>query len=147
MTTKPQFRTGPHMGIPYEQALALGLSSALKGREAYDQFVSRCKVSTPSQRLLHREPFKWDSEAQKVATITACYGAKVDPELLHPAARMDTFHFLMEPLGFAEAELVRDYVAEGVDAMRRLQGKLRLLEEAMAAEMAHQEHRKGARRA
>lgn len=59
MTTKPQFRTGPHMGIPYEQALAIGLSSALKGRKAYDQFVARCTVSTPSQRLLRGATFEY----------------------------------------------------------------------------------------
>jgi len=47
-----QFRTGPHMGIPYQEARALGLSSALKGPEFYEQYVSTVKVTTPSERLL-----------------------------------------------------------------------------------------------
>jgi len=47
-----QFRTGPHMGIPYQEARALGLSSALKGPEFYEQYVASVKTSTPSERLL-----------------------------------------------------------------------------------------------
>jgi len=47
-----QFRTGPHMGIPYDQARALGLSSALKGPEFYEQYVYSVHTSTPSERIM-----------------------------------------------------------------------------------------------
>lgn len=47
-----QFRTGPHMGIPYQEARALGLSSALKGPEFYAQYVAMVQVTTPSERLM-----------------------------------------------------------------------------------------------
>lgn len=58
-----QFRTGPHMGIPYEQARACGLSSALKGREAYEKYADSVKPSTPSERLLRAvKPVVFDLE-------------------------------------------------------------------------------------
>lgn len=47
-----KFRTGPHMGIPYQEARALGLSSALKGPEFYENYKGTIKVTTPSQRML-----------------------------------------------------------------------------------------------
>lgn len=47
-----KFRTGPHMGIPYQEARALGLSSALQGPEFYEQYAARVNPSTPSERLL-----------------------------------------------------------------------------------------------
>lgn len=47
-----KFRTGPHLGIPYEVALGLGLSSALKGRSYYDTLTHTLVVTTPSERLL-----------------------------------------------------------------------------------------------
>lgn len=47
-----QFRTGPHMGIPYQEARSLGLSSALKGPEFYEQYAGSVRVTTPSERLM-----------------------------------------------------------------------------------------------
>lgn len=94
-----QFRTGPHMGIPYQEARALGLSSALKGPEFYEQYVSKVQTSTPSERLLmgldfsgledrmHRAykanrphvPFKWPNEETRKGAMVAFYGGHVAP--------------------------------------------------------------------
>ncbi|ATN92947.1 hypothetical protein HOT36_gp17 [Ralstonia phage RPSC1] len=48
------------MGIPYEQARAAGLTSAAKGREAYEKYASSVNPTTPSQRLLGSTPPTWD---------------------------------------------------------------------------------------
>lgn len=110
--TPPVFRTGPHMGIPYEQALAAGLSSAQKGREAYAMYLTTHKTSTPSERILrgHKatfalvddildpstQPFpEYPSERVKQYFMTRVYGSRM------PLVGPDE-----EPLTAAEVEFL-----------------------------------------